>query len=142
MLQFKEETRKDKNFQTNIKYTVEGLPGKTFIPHQLQLIVVTYLTMKDGSTSKISEYPVDTDVFKTFSGRLKKLTTSYDQTRRRHDVWKKTLDLPRLEDVWFMSFWRRPIYNVLKTSNLWRLQDVWFTMSWRRLTYVILRRPI
>ena len=34
--------------------------------------------------------PADTDVFKTSSGRLKKVTTSYDQTRRRHDVWKKT----------------------------------------------------
>ena len=37
--------------------------------------------------------PADTDVFKTSSGRLKKLATSSDQTRRRQDVWKKTLDL-------------------------------------------------
>ena len=28
-------------------------------------------------------YPADTDVFKTSLGRLKKVTTSYDQTRRR-----------------------------------------------------------
>ena len=27
--------------------------------------------------------PADTDVFKTSLGRLKKVTTSYDQTRRR-----------------------------------------------------------
>ena len=37
--------------------------------------------------------PTDTDVFKTSSRRLKKVTTSCDQTRRRHNVWKKTLDL-------------------------------------------------
>ena len=43
--------------------------------------------------------PGDTDVFKTSSGRLKKVTTSYDQTRRHHDVWKMTSDLRRLEDV-------------------------------------------
>ena len=43
--------------------------------------------------------PADTDVFKTSSGRLKKVTTSCDQTRRRHDVWKKTSNSRRLEDV-------------------------------------------
>ena len=43
--------------------------------------------------------PADTDVFKTSSRRLKKVTTSCDQTRRRHDVWKITSDLRRLEDV-------------------------------------------
>ena len=47
----------------------------------------------------VQGYPADTDVFKTSSGRLKKVTTSYNQTRRRHDVWKKTSDLRRLEDV-------------------------------------------
>ena len=41
----------------------------------------------------------DTDVFKTSSGRLEKVTTSYDQARHRQDVWKKTWDLQRLEDV-------------------------------------------
>ena len=41
----------------------------------------------------------DTDVFKTSSGLLKKVTTSYDQTRGHHDVWKKTSDLRRPEDV-------------------------------------------
>ena len=84
-------------------------------------------------------YPTDTDVFKTSSGRLKKVTTSYDQTRRRHDVWKKTSDLRRLEDVWFTSSWRRPIYDVLKTSDLRRLQYVWFSTSWRRLIYIVLK---
>ena len=48
-------------------------------------------------------FPVDTDVFKTSSGRLKKVATSYDQTRRRRDVWKKTSDLGHLEDVLFTS---------------------------------------
>ena len=109
-------------------------------------------------------YLADTEVFKTSSGRLKKVTTSYDQTRRRQDVWKKasdlrrledvlftlswrrpiydvlkTSDLRRLEDVWFKTSWRRSIYNVLKTSDLWRLEDVWFTTSWRRQIYVVLR---
>ena len=46
-----------------------------------------------------SVIPADTDVFKTSSGRLKKVTTSYDQTRRRHNVWKKTSNLRRLKDV-------------------------------------------
>ena len=83
--------------------------------------------------------PVDTDVSKTSSGRLKKVTTSYEQTRPRHGVWKKTSDLRRLEDVWFTSSWRRPICDVLKTSNLQRLQEVWFTTSWRRTIYVVLK---
>ena len=30
--------------------------------------------------------PADADVFKTSSGRLKEVATSYDQTRRRQDV--------------------------------------------------------
>ena len=84
-------------------------------------------------------YPADTDVFKTFSGRLVKVTTSYDQTRSRYDVWKKTSDLQRVEDVWFTSSWKRPTYDVLKTFDLRCHQDVWFTMSWRRLIYVILK---
>ena len=82
---------------------------------------------------------MDTDVFKTSSGRLKKVTTSYDQTRRRHDVLQKTSDLRRLEDVRFTSSWRRPIYDVLKTSDLRRFEDVRFTTSWRRLIYVFLK---
>ena len=75
--------------------------------------------------------PADTDVFKTSSGRLKKITTSYDQTRRPEDVWQKTSYLRRLEDVGFTSSWRRRIYDVLKTSVLWRLEEVRFTSSWR-----------
>ena len=82
---------------------------------------------------------ISTQPTQTSSGRLKKVTTSYYQTRRRHDVWKITSDLRRLEDVWFTSSWRRPIYDVLKTSDLRRLQDVWFTTSWRRLIYVVLK---
>ena len=31
--------------------------------------------------------------------RLEKVTTSYDQTRRRHDVLQKRSDLRRLEDI-------------------------------------------
>ena len=77
--------------------------------------------------------PADTDVFKTSSERLKKVTTSYNQTRHRH-VWKKTLDLRRFEDVWFTSSWKRQIDNVLKTSDLWRLEVVCKT------TFVKLRR--
>ena len=100
--------------------------------------------------------PGDTDVFKAFSGRLKKVTTSYDQTRRRHDVWKMTSNLRRLEDVQFTTFWRRLIYAVfrksgfqrpkrrlicvvLKTSNLRRLENVWFTTSSGRLIYDVLK---
>ena len=51
---------------------------------------------------------VDTDVFKTSSGRLKKVTTSCDQTRRRQEV----------------SSWRRPIHDILKTFDLQYLEDV------------------
>ena len=43
----------------------------------------------------------------TFSGGLKKIMTSYDQTKRLHDVWQKTSNLRRLEDVAFASSWRR-----------------------------------
>ena len=84
--------------------------------------------------------PVDTDVSKTSSGRLKKVTTSYKQTRPRHGVWKKMSDLRRLEDVWFTSSWRCPVYNVLKTSDLRRLEDVQFATSWKRLIYNVFRR--
>ena len=41
----------------------------------------------------------DTDVFKTSSGRLEKVTRSYDQTKRRQDIWKKTSYLQRPEDA-------------------------------------------
>ena len=84
-------------------------------------------------------FPADTDVFKTSSGRLKKVTTPYDQTRRRHDILQKTSDLRRLQDVWITSSWRRPIYDVLKTFDLRRLKDGRFTTSWRSLIYVVLK---
>ena len=83
--------------------------------------------------------PADTDVFKTSSGRLKKVTTSYDQTRRRQNVWKKTSDLGSLEDVLFTSSWRRQIYDVEQTFDWRRLKDVWFKLSWKRLIYVVLK---
>ena len=112
---------------------------------------------KPGDILWIS-YLADTDVFKTSSRRPKNITTSYDQTRRCQDVlgrledvlfmssWRrpiyyvlKTSDLRRLENVWFKTSWRLPIYNVLKTSDLLRLEDVWFLMSWRRPIYVVLK---
>ena len=83
--------------------------------------------------------PTDTDVFKTSSGSLKEVTTSYDQTRRRQDVSKKTPALGRLEDALFTSSWRRPIYDMLKTSDSQRPKDVWFKTSWRRPIYVVLK---
>ena len=83
--------------------------------------------------------PADTGVLKTSSGRLKKVTTSYDQIRRPQDVWQKTFYLRRLEDVGFTTSWIRLICDVLKTSVLWRLEDVLFTVSWRRLIYGVLK---
>ena len=80
-------------------------------------------------------YPADTDVFRASSGRLKKVMTSYDQTRRLQDVRQKTSYLRRLGDVWFTTFWRRRIYVVLRTSAFRRFEEVWFTTSWRRLIY-------
>ena len=89
--------------------------------------------------------PADTDIFKTSSGRLKKVTTSYDQTRRHHDGWVrrriydvlKMSDLRRLEDVQFGTSWKRLIYNVFRTSDLRRHKDRRFTSSWRHLIYSV-----
>ena len=67
---------------------------------------------------------LQTSVFKTSSGRLKKVTTTYDQIRRHHDVWQKTFDLRRLEDARFMTPWRSLIYDVWNTSMKRRLEDV------------------
>ena len=47
--------------------------------------------------------------------------------------------LQRLEDVLFMTSWRRLIYNVLKTSDLRHLTDIRFSTFWRRLIYDILK---
>ena len=87
------------------------------------------------SLSSFNLNPEDTDVFKTSLGRLKKVSTSCDQTIRHQDVLQKTSDLSRLEDVRFTSPWRRPIYDVFKTSDLRRLADVWFKTCWTRPIY-------
>ena len=79
------------------------------------LVVVQISTFRQY----VRYYPTDTEVFMTSSRRLKKVTTSYDQTRRVHNVWKKTSD-------------------VLKTSYLCRFKDVQFITSWRRLIYIAL----
>ena len=108
-----------------------------------------------NSWIKRPTFPADTDVFRTSSGCLNKVTTSYDQTRRLQDVWQKTSDLWRLEDALFTSSWRCPIYNVLKTSfydvlktsylrrlenvRLRRLENVSFTTSWIHLFYEVLK---
>ena len=62
-------------------------------------VQVSFLIKLQASLCNNSICPADTDVFKTSSGRLKKVTTSCAQTRCRHDVWKKTSELRRLEDV-------------------------------------------
>ena len=62
------------------------------------------------------------------------------------DVFK-TSDLRRPEDVRFTSSWRRPIYDVFKTSAISRLkesdlrslEDVRFTKSWKRLINDVLK---
>ena len=95
----------------------------------------------------IGDIPADTGVFRMSSGRLKKVMMSYNQTRRLHNVWQKTSDLRRLEEVLFTLSWRRSIYNALKVSLLQRLEDVGFTSledvrfitSWRRLFYDVLK---
>ena len=75
-------------------------------------------------------YPTGTVVFMTSSVSLKKVTMSYNQTRRLHNLWKKTSDvlktsyLLRFKDAQFITSWRRLFYNVLKTSDLQRLVDV------------------
>ena len=55
--------------------------------------------MGPPSFTNYTTYPADTDVFKTSLGRLKKVTTSYDQKDVViYDVWK-TSYLRRLKDV-------------------------------------------
>ena len=76
---------------------------------QVQLCVISFSLIKNYWVWQkrqllLIKNPTDTDVFKTSSGRLKKVTTSYDQIRRL-------------------------IYDVLKTSYLRRLEDVKFTTS-------------
>ena len=81
----------------------------------------------------------DTDVLKRTLGRLKKVMTSYDQTRRRHDVWKKTSDLRSLGDVWFTTFSGRLVYDVMKTFDLRCLEDVQFGTSWKHQIHNVFR---
>ena len=107
--------------------------------HKIFEIVTIEFSIVDLLYKLFTSTPADTDVFKTCSGRLKKVTASYDQTRCCQDVLKKTPNLQRLQDVWFMTYWRRLIYDVLKKSNLHRLEDVQFMTSSRRLIYDILR---
>ena len=95
-----------------------------------QGIFIVYLWL---SLCMSFNFPADTDVCEISSGCLKKVTMSYNQTRRCHNVWQKTSDLRRLEGTWFTSCWRNPSYDVLRTSGLRRPEDVWFTLSWRHL---------
>ena len=69
--------------------------------------------------------------------RLKKVTTSYDQTRHSQNVWQKTFYLRCLEDSRFTTSWRPLIYDVLKMSDLQPLEHVGF--SWGRLFYDVLK---
>ena len=88
------------------------------------------IKLQDGSPAL-----ADTDFFRT--------SWKVEQTRCRHDVWKKTSDLCRLKVSKFTTSWRRQIYDVFWTSGLRGLEDVqfgtpwnvWFTMSSRCLTY-------
>ena len=57
----------------------------------------------EKENANLIHFPADTDVPKTSSERLKKVATSYDQTRRPKDFWEKTSDIRRLEDVQFTS---------------------------------------
>ena len=91
-------------------------------------------------------FPADADVFRTSSGRLKKVTTSSRHLQmssrlhihfKLHNIWQKTSDLRRLEEVGFTFSWRRSIYDVFKTSDLWCLEDVWFTTSWKHRICVV-----
>ena len=85
---------------------------------------------------------MDTDVFKTSSGSLKKFMTSYDQIRRRGkrfrtDIVLKTSDschiedanLQRPEDAKFRAPWRHRICFLSNMFHLRRLEDIWFSAS-------------
>ena len=62
-------------------------------------LMYTIIHSENLKTFLINYNPADRDVFKTSSGRFKKVATSYDQTRSLiYDVLK-TSDLRRLEDV-------------------------------------------
>ena len=67
--------------------------------------VNSYCTIASGLVvdMQASCIPADTDVFRTSSGHLKKVTMYDDQTRRLRNVWQKTSDLRSLVDVRFTS---------------------------------------
>ena len=75
------------------------------------------------------------DVF-TSSGKRRQI---YD-TLRTSNLWRlEDACLHCLENVQFMTSWKRLIYVVLKTSNLRCLENVWFTTSSEHLIYGILK---
>ena len=88
---------------------------------------------------------------KTSLGRPQGVWNRPQRLRTKPDVLKtsgrrsriydglKTSDLPRLEDVRFITSWIRLIYDVLKTSDLRRLKDIRFSTFWRHLIYDVLK---
>ena len=100
-----------------LKFLVKKEQKFEVLPDALAFLVETILLLM-AETLHVITIPVDRDVLKTYSRHLSKHTTSCDQSRRHHDVWKKLPGLGSVEDVWFTSHWRCPIYNELKTVNL------------------------
>ena len=84
------------------------------------------IKLQDGSPAL-----ADTDFFRT--------SWKVEQTRCRHDVWKKTSDLCRLKVSKFTTSWRRQIYDVFWTSGLRGLEDVWSVTVSGRLVYDVLK---
>ena len=70
-----------------------------FLLITITLLLYIYVRMAATFLREKSTLATNTDVLKTFSGRLKKVKSSYDQTGRSHDVWEKSSDLRRLEDA-------------------------------------------
>ena len=84
---------------------------------------------------------VRTQWTQTSLGRLTTKPDVFTTSGRRSRIYDvlKTSYLRRLEDVRFITSWRRLFYDVLKTSDLRRLEDVGFTSSWRRLIHNVLK---
>ena len=78
-------------------------------------VLIVYPFFKKETGSEIILISADTDVFKTYSWRLKKIMMSSDNDNasRHHNQMSS--------HVGFTSSWRRLIYNVLKTSVKRRL---------------------
>ena len=132
------------NRKVNIKSNLLDISGtgfdwdfvyRAFCPEHI--VAVFHFDLPNCNSYSL--YPADTDLFRTSSRRLKKVTTSYDQTTRLHDVWQKTCDLRRLEDIRFITSWRCLFYSILKTSDLQRLEDIGFKSSWRCPIYNVLK---